>query len=121
MCKFLEVSKLSFLPEYGPKLKEEYIMVKHLPKIMHDDDEKKCCSCQWCSCCRDNWQKVTLIFLRNFHDADDVSFMHMYRVSLRLYLYSDRTIAFLLTSAWKWPPWILIVCACILFAQQSFI
>ncbi|KAL0348632.1 UNVERIFIED_CONTAM: Phospholipase D zeta 1 [Sesamum angustifolium] len=26
VCKFLEVSKLSFSPEYGPKLKEDYIM-----------------------------------------------------------------------------------------------
>ncbi|XP_022844837.1 phospholipase D zeta 1 isoform X2 [Olea europaea var. sylvestris] len=66
VCKFLEVSKLSFLPEYGPKLKEEYIMVKHLPKIMHDDDEKKCCSCQWCSCCRDNWQKVWAVLKPGF-------------------------------------------------------
>ncbi|GJV24793.1 phospholipase D zeta 1 isoform X2 [Tanacetum coccineum] len=27
VCRFLEVSKLSFSPEYGPKLKEDYVMV----------------------------------------------------------------------------------------------
>jgi hypothetical protein len=49
---------LSFLPEYGPKLKEEYVMVKHLPRIVKDDDSRKCCACSWFSCCNDNWQKV---------------------------------------------------------------
>ncbi|KAL5701060.1 phospholipase D [Ranunculus cassubicifolius] len=58
VCKFLEVSRLSFATEYGPKLKEDYVMVKHLPKISRDDQERKCCSCQWFSCCNDNWQKV---------------------------------------------------------------
>ncbi|KAF3773913.1 Phospholipase D zeta 1 [Nymphaea thermarum] len=37
VSRFLEASKLTFLPEYGPKLKEDYIMVKHLPKIQKDD------------------------------------------------------------------------------------
>lgn len=58
VCKFLEVSRLSFATEYGPKLKEDYVMVKHLPKISKDEDGGKCCSCQWFSCCNDNWQKV---------------------------------------------------------------
>ncbi|KAK6121109.1 hypothetical protein DH2020_045135 [Rehmannia glutinosa] len=31
VCKFLEVSRLSFSQEYGPKMKEGYVMVKHLP------------------------------------------------------------------------------------------
>lgn len=62
VCRFLEVSKLSFSPEYGPKLKEDYIMVKHLPKIQRHDDSRKCCSCQWFGCCKDNWQKVALLF-----------------------------------------------------------
>ncbi|KAG8370465.1 hypothetical protein BUALT_Bualt14G0119700 [Buddleja alternifolia] len=66
VCKFLEVSKLSFSPEYGPKLKEEYIMVKHLPKILGIDDDRKCCSCQWFSCCRDNWQKVWAVLKPGF-------------------------------------------------------
>ncbi|KAG0501092.1 hypothetical protein HPP92_001164 [Vanilla planifolia] len=35
VCKFLEVSRLSFLPEYGPKLKEEYVTVKHLPRLLN--------------------------------------------------------------------------------------
>ncbi|XP_022741381.1 phospholipase D zeta 1 isoform X2 [Durio zibethinus] len=59
VCKFLEVSKLSFSPEYGPKLKEEYVMVKHLPKIAKNDDSDRCCACCWFNCCNDNWQKVT--------------------------------------------------------------
>lgn len=54
----MEVSKLSFSPEYGPKLKEEYVMVKHLPKIPKDDDSRKCCLSDCFSCCNDNWQKV---------------------------------------------------------------
>ncbi|KAJ7980310.1 Phospholipase [Quillaja saponaria] len=57
VCKFLEVSKLSFSPEYGPKLKEEYVMVKHLPKISRGDDYRRCSLCRWFSCCNDNWQK----------------------------------------------------------------
>ncbi|OAY75359.1 Phospholipase D zeta 1 [Ananas comosus] len=46
VCKFLEVSSLSFLPEYGPKLKEDYVTVRHLPKIQNGDD-KRCCACGW--------------------------------------------------------------------------
>jgi phospholipase D1/2 len=59
VCRFLEVSMLSFSPEYGPKLKEDYIMVKHLPKFSKsDDDSNRCCGCCWFCCCNDNWQKV---------------------------------------------------------------
>ena len=36
----MEVSRLSFLPEYGPKLKEDYVTVKHLPKIQKEDDDR---------------------------------------------------------------------------------
>lgn len=66
VCKFLEVSKLSFSPEYGPKLKEEYVMVKHLPKIPSDDDHQRCCACQWFNCCKDNWQKVWAVLKPGF-------------------------------------------------------
>ncbi|KAL0393292.1 UNVERIFIED_CONTAM: Phospholipase D zeta 1 [Sesamum radiatum] len=66
VCKFLEVSKLSFSPEYGPKLKEDYIMVKHLPRILDNDDDRTCCSCQWFCCCRDNWQKVWAVLKPGF-------------------------------------------------------
>uniref|UniRef100_A0A3N7FFW4 Phospholipase n=1 Tax=Populus trichocarpa TaxID=3694 RepID=A0A3N7FFW4_POPTR len=66
VCKFLEVSKLSFSPEYGPKLKEEYVMVKHLPRIVKDDDSRKCCACSWFSCCNDNWQKVWAVLKPGF-------------------------------------------------------
>ncbi|KAF3589228.1 hypothetical protein F2Q69_00031417 [Brassica cretica] len=58
VCRFLEVSMLSFSPEYGPKLKEDFIMVKHLPKISKSDDSDRCCGCCWFCCCNDNWQKV---------------------------------------------------------------
>ncbi|KAL7080895.1 hypothetical protein ACP275_14G006500 [Erythranthe tilingii] len=66
VCKFLEVSKLSFAPEYGPKLKEDYIMVKHLPKILDNAEDRRCCSCQWLCCCRDNWQKVWAVLKPGF-------------------------------------------------------
>ncbi|XP_058083972.1 phospholipase D zeta 1-like isoform X2 [Magnolia sinica] len=65
VCKFLEVSSLSFSPEYGPKLKEAYVMVKHLPKIQKDDD-RKCCACLWFNCCNDNWQKVWAVLKPGF-------------------------------------------------------
>ncbi|KAK1291392.1 Phospholipase D p1 [Acorus calamus] len=66
VCKFLEVSKLSFLPEYGPKLKEEYVTVRHLPKIQKDGDDRKCCTCHWFSCCNGNWQKVWAVLKPGF-------------------------------------------------------
>lgn len=63
VCKFLEVSRLSFLPEYGPKLKEDYVTVRHLPNIRHDDDDddERCCSCGWFSCCYSSWRKVNFL------------------------------------------------------------
>ncbi|GLT45720.1 hypothetical protein SLA2020_195320 [Shorea laevis] len=66
VCKFLEVSTLSFSPEYGPKLKEDYVMVKHLPKIVKDDDSRICCACNWFDCCNDNWQKVWAVLKPGF-------------------------------------------------------
>ncbi|XP_042025221.1 phospholipase D zeta 1-like isoform X1 [Salvia splendens] len=66
VCKFLEVSKLSFSPEYGPKLKEDYIMVKHLSKILGNEEQTKCCACSWFCCCRDNWQKVWAVLKPGF-------------------------------------------------------
>ncbi|XP_062108661.1 phospholipase D zeta 1 isoform X1 [Humulus lupulus] len=66
VCRFLEVSKLSFSPEYGPKLKEDYVMVKHLPKILKNDDSRKCCACDWFGCCNDNWQKVWAVLKPGF-------------------------------------------------------
>ncbi|XP_048135336.1 phospholipase D zeta 1 isoform X2 [Rhodamnia argentea] len=66
VCKFLEVSKLSFCPEYGPKLKEEYVMVKHLPKISKSDDSRRCCACGWFNCCKNNWQKVWAVLKPGF-------------------------------------------------------
>ncbi|CAJ2662266.1 phospholipase D zeta 1-like isoform X2 [Trifolium pratense] len=66
VCKFLEVSMLSFSPEYGPKLKEESVMVKHLPKIKKDDDSRKCCFSDCFNCCNDNWQKVWAVLKPGF-------------------------------------------------------
>ncbi|XP_047334526.1 phospholipase D zeta 1-like [Impatiens glandulifera] len=66
VCKFLEVSKLSFSPEYGPKLKEEYVMVKHLTKILDDDEHKGCCACGLFGCCNDNWKKVWAVLKPGF-------------------------------------------------------
>nr|CAB3461725.1 unnamed protein product [Digitaria exilis] len=65
VCKFLEVSCLSFLPEYGPKLKEDYVSVGHLPKIQKDR-KKTCCSCGLFNCCKSNWQKVWVVLKPGF-------------------------------------------------------
>ncbi|XP_076958230.1 phospholipase D zeta 1-like isoform X1 [Bidens hawaiensis] len=62
VCKFLEVSKLSFSPEYGPKLKEDYVMVQHLNHIRRDDADVGCFMC----CCRNNWQKVWAVLKPGF-------------------------------------------------------
>lgn len=67
VCKFLEVSKLSFVPEYGPKLKEEFVMVRHLPKIHAEEEMKRCGCCWWlCCCCNENWQKVWAVLKPGF-------------------------------------------------------
>ncbi|XP_048497428.1 phospholipase D zeta 1 [Beta vulgaris subsp. vulgaris] len=66
VCRFLEVSRLSFSPEYGPKLKEDYVMVKHLPQIPNDDDHRRCCACNMFSWCNDNWQKVWAVLKPGF-------------------------------------------------------
>ncbi|XP_021721568.1 phospholipase D zeta 1-like [Chenopodium quinoa] len=66
VCRFLEVSRLSFSPEYGPKLKEDYVMVKHLPQIPNDDDHRRCCTCNLFSWCNDNWQKVWAVLKPGF-------------------------------------------------------
>ncbi|KAL1549561.1 phospholipase D [Salvia divinorum] len=74
VCKFLEVSRLSFSEEFGPKLKEGYVLVKHLD----GSSEKDTCPRSWlCSCCCGrNWQKVRLVlkpgclaFLGNHFDT----------------------------------------------------
>ncbi|PKA48394.1 Phospholipase D p1 [Apostasia shenzhenica] len=66
VCKFLEVSRLSFLPEYGPKLKEGYVSVKHLPNIPKGGDTSRCCACNWFSCCNGNWWKVWAVLKPGF-------------------------------------------------------
>ncbi|KAL1803711.1 phospholipase D zeta 1 isoform X2 [Daucus carota subsp. sativus] len=66
VCKFLEVSRLSFSPEYGPKQKEDYVMVNHLSTILDDKDHRMCSPCQWFNCCSDNWQKVWAVLKPGF-------------------------------------------------------
>ncbi|KAL2468632.1 Phospholipase D p1 [Forsythia ovata] len=66
VCKFLEVSRLSFLREYGPKLKEGYVMAKHLTNFSEDDACSRCFLCHWSSCCTNNWRKVWLILKPGF-------------------------------------------------------
>ncbi|KAJ8752473.1 hypothetical protein K2173_004761 [Erythroxylum novogranatense] len=66
VCKFLEVSKLSFSREYGPKMKEGYIMVKHLSKVSRQDDSVGCFPCQWFGCCINNWEKVWAVLKPGF-------------------------------------------------------
>ncbi|KAL9265953.1 Phospholipase D zeta 1-like protein [Drosera capensis] len=62
-CKFLKVSKLSFEQEYGPKLKEDYLLVKHLPRISRKDDAE-CLPCP--RFCNYNWQKVWAVLKPGF-------------------------------------------------------
>ncbi|XP_051179064.1 phospholipase D zeta 1 [Lolium perenne] len=65
VCKFLEVSLLSFLPEYGPKLKEDYVTVGHLPKIDTNSTEG-CCSSSCFRFCSSSWQKVWAVLKPGF-------------------------------------------------------
>ncbi|GAB4835774.1 Phospholipase D zeta 1 [Ancistrocladus abbreviatus] len=66
VCEFLEVSKLSFLEDYGPKLKEDYLWVKHLPKALTKDTDMQCFSCQWFNCCNNNWRKAWAVLKPGF-------------------------------------------------------
>ncbi|KAH6558875.1 hypothetical protein KP509_1Z041100, partial [Ceratopteris richardii] len=69
VCKFLEVSKLSFKPEYGPKMREGYVSVKHLQRIYPTEDTSRCSCCSFtgcCGCCNDNWQKVWAVLKPGF-------------------------------------------------------
>ncbi|GFP79138.1 phospholipase d p1 [Phtheirospermum japonicum] len=76
VCKFLEVSRLSFSQEYGPKMKEGYVMVKHLSMSSEDNTCSGCCLCHFSGCCGNNWRKVWLVlkpgflaFLENHFDT----------------------------------------------------
>ncbi|KAL0348053.1 UNVERIFIED_CONTAM: Phospholipase D zeta 1 [Sesamum angustifolium] len=66
VCKFLEVSRLSFSKEYGPKMKEGYVMVKHLGRFSEDNTYSGCCLCHCSGCCGNNWRKVWLILKPGF-------------------------------------------------------
>ncbi|KAG8363867.1 hypothetical protein BUALT_Bualt19G0067200 [Buddleja alternifolia] len=66
VCKFLEVSRLSFLQEYGPKMKEGYMMVNHLGMSSEDNVCSRCCLCHCFGCCGNNWRKVWLVLKPGF-------------------------------------------------------
>ncbi|KAL2231263.1 UNVERIFIED_CONTAM: Phospholipase D zeta 1, partial [Sesamum indicum] len=66
VCKFLEVSRLSFSKEYGPKMKEGYVMVKHLGRFSEDNTCSGCCLCRCSGCCGNNWRKVWLVLKPGF-------------------------------------------------------
>ncbi|KAJ1692083.1 hypothetical protein LUZ63_008781 [Rhynchospora breviuscula] len=66
VCQFLEVSRLSFSSEYGPKLKEGYVSVRHLPKIRTDKDASFCTCSLFSCCCNSNWQKVWAVLKPGF-------------------------------------------------------
>ncbi|CAK8572500.1 unnamed protein product [Lathyrus sativus] len=65
VCKFLEVSKLSFLQEYGPKLREGYVTVKHLLNLSQDANIT-CFPCHWFHFCDNNWKKVWAVLKPGF-------------------------------------------------------
>ncbi|XP_027363976.1 phospholipase D zeta 1-like isoform X2 [Abrus precatorius] len=65
VCKFLEVSRLSFLQEYGPKLKEGYITVNHLSNISQDS-YVSCFPCDWFRCFNNKWKKVWAVLKPGF-------------------------------------------------------
>lgn len=66
VCRFLEVSRLSFVPEYGPKLKEGFVQVRHLTGI-HPTEEPQCClCCRWICCCNETWHKVWAVLKPGF-------------------------------------------------------
>ncbi|XP_050380280.1 phospholipase D zeta 1-like isoform X2 [Argentina anserina] len=66
VCKFLEVSRLSFLQEYGPKLKEGYVMVKHLPNYSGANSDVASCAGFFLNCCSNNWLKVWAVLKPGF-------------------------------------------------------
>ena len=57
----MEVSKLSFSQEFGPKLREDYVMVKHLSRTPKEEAYARCCLCHWTGCCNSKWQKVNAL------------------------------------------------------------
>ncbi|GLT94856.1 hypothetical protein SLE2022_125730 [Rubroshorea leprosula] len=65
VCKFLEVSKLSFLQEYGPKLKEGYVLAKHVSRAA-DNTEVRCGLCELLNCCNNKWRKVWAVLKPGF-------------------------------------------------------
>ncbi|XP_010464093.1 PREDICTED: phospholipase D zeta 2-like [Camelina sativa] len=66
VCKFLEVSRLSFAREYGSKMKEGYVTVKHLRKVPGSDGGRCCLLSHCLSCFGTNWTKVWAVLKPGF-------------------------------------------------------
>ncbi|CAN8260345.1 unnamed protein product [Cochlearia groenlandica] len=66
VCKFLEVSRLSFSREYGSKMKEGYVMVKHLRKVPESDGHRCCLPSHCLGCFGTSWTKVWAVLKPGF-------------------------------------------------------
>ncbi|KAK4795592.1 hypothetical protein SAY86_027918 [Trapa natans] len=66
VCEFLEVSRLSFSSEYGPKLKEGYVLVNHLRKLSKVKEDVGCFPCLWFAFWNNHWQKVWAVLKPGF-------------------------------------------------------
>lgn len=67
VCKFLEVSRLSFAREYGSKMKEGYVTVKHLREVPGSDGGRCCLPSQCLGCFGNSWAKVCVLNFLNFY------------------------------------------------------
>ncbi|KAM0951160.1 putative phospholipase D [Dioscorea sansibarensis] len=65
VCKFLEVSRLSFSSEYGPKLKEDYVTAQHIRNV-RKKDAGRCCPCHFFGCCNGKGRKVWAVLKPGF-------------------------------------------------------
>ncbi|KAH0838915.1 hypothetical protein HID58_092349 [Brassica napus] len=66
VCKFLEVSRLSFAREYGSKMKEGYVTVKHLREVPGSDGGRCCLPSQCLGCFGNSWAKVWAVLKPGF-------------------------------------------------------
>ncbi|KAL1211749.1 Phospholipase D zeta 2 [Cardamine amara subsp. amara] len=66
VCKFLEVSRLSFAREYGSKMKEGYVTVKHLREVSGSDVGRCCLPSHCLACFGTSWTKVWAVLKPGF-------------------------------------------------------
>ncbi|XP_010546749.1 PREDICTED: phospholipase D zeta 2 [Tarenaya hassleriana] len=68
VCKFLEVSRLSFAKEYGQKMREGYVMVNHLRNVPEPDGSRsRCCHpLHWLGWFGTGWTKVWAVLKPGF-------------------------------------------------------